>query len=89
MRTRWLSAVAVMLSLVGSAAWSEGAYRNFKAAIYVTVTSTRQLADPKTREQQYQRMAGQVRFDKVYLEVYRSGQFADESSLESIKKFFS
>jgi hypothetical protein len=89
MRTMWLSAVAVMLSLVGSAAWSEGAYRNFKAAIYVTVTSTRQLADPKTREQQYQRMAGQVRFDKVYLEVYRSGQFADESSLESIKKFFS
>ena len=67
---------------------AESAYRNFKAAIYITVNSTRQLADPKTREQQYQRIAGQVRFDKVYLETYRGGVFADEASLESIKKFF-
>jgi hypothetical protein len=67
---------------------AEGAYRNFKAAIYVTVHSTLQLADPKTREQQYERIAGQVRFDKVYLETYRGGVFADESSLEDIKKFF-
>jgi hypothetical protein len=88
MRAIWLSAVAVMLTMAGPAAWSEGAYRSFKAAIYVTVTATRQLADPKTREQQYQRIAGQLHFDKVYLEVYRSGQFADEASLESIKRFF-
>lgn len=67
---------------------AESAYRNFKAAIYITVNSTRQLADAKTREQQYQRLASQVRFDKVYLETYRGGQFADEASLESIKKFF-
>src|SRR5690348_12068598 len=80
---------AFVLSLMCAAATAaEGAYRNFKAAIYITVTSTRQLADPKTREQQYQRIAGQVRFDKVYLETYRGGVFADEASLESIKKFF-
>ncbi|HEY6924587.1 MAG TPA: hypothetical protein VI653_14035, partial [Steroidobacteraceae bacterium] len=34
------------------------------------------------------RIAAQVRFDKVYLETYRGGVFADEVSLESIKKFF-
>lgn len=81
--------LAAFFSLGGTMATAaESAYRNFKAAIYITVTSTRQLADPKTREQQYQRIAGQVRFDKVYLEAYRGGVFADEASLESVKKFF-
>jgi hypothetical protein len=80
---------AFVFSLMGATVTAaESAYRNFKAAIYITVTSTRQLADPKTREQQYQRIAAQVRFDKVYLETYRGGVFADEASLESIKKFF-
>lgn len=67
---------------------AQGAYRNFKAAIYITVGSTRQLADPRTLERQYARISSQLRFDKVYLEVYRDGQFADEASLERIKKFF-
>lgn len=89
MRTVWVSAVVVALSLAaGTRAWSEGAYQNFKTAIYVTVSATRQLADPKTREQQYRRIADQLRFDKVYVETYRSGVFADENSLEDIKKFF-
>lgn len=65
-----------------------GAYRNFKAAIYITVESTRELQDPRVREQQYERVASQVHFDKVYLEVYRGGQFADEASLEPIRRFF-
>jgi hypothetical protein len=80
---------ALVFSLMGATATAaQSAYQNFKAAIYITVNSTRQLADPKTRELQYQRLAGQVRFDKVYLETYRGGVFADETSLESIKKFF-
>jgi hypothetical protein len=64
------------------------AYENFAAAIYITVTSTRQLADAATLERQYARVSSQLRFDKVYLEVYRNGVFADDSSLERIKKFF-
>jgi len=67
---------------------AHGAYQNFRTAIYVTVGSTRQLADPGTLERQYARISSQLRFDKVYLEVYRDGQFADEASLERIKKFF-
>jgi hypothetical protein len=85
---RALVAAFVFSLMGGAAAAAESAYRNFKAAIYITVTSTRQLADAKTREQQYQRIASQVRFDKVYLETYRGGVFADEASLEGIKRFF-
>ncbi len=67
---------------------SKGAYRNFNAAIYIPENATRQLADPTVREQQYQRVAAQLRFDKVYLESFRGGQFADEASLDAIKKYF-
>ena len=67
---------------------AHGAYRNFTAAVYIPVAATRELADPQTLERQYSRIAGQLHFDKVYLEVYRNGQFADEASLARIKKFF-
>jgi hypothetical protein len=85
----------VLCALVGAAWWAtctvavaEGAYHNFKAAIYITVGSTRELANPRTLSEQYSRIASQLRFDKVYLETYRNGQFAEEASLETIKKFF-
>ena len=82
-------AAAFVFNLAGTgASAAESAYRNFKAAIYITVNSTRQLADPQTREQQYQRISSQVRYDKVYLETYRGGVFADEASLDNIKAFF-
>jgi len=83
-----LLAAFVFSLAVGVASAADNAYKNFKAAIYVTVNSTRQLADAKTRQQQYQRIASQVRFDKVYLETYRGGVFADEASLDGIKAFF-
>jgi len=65
-----------------------GAYRNFRVAIYIPVYSTRRLADARTLELQFARISSQLRFDKVYLEVYRNGVFADEASLEPIKRFF-
>src|ERR1700736_1545407 len=85
----------LLCALVGAALWAtsavaadEGAYHNFKAAIYITVGTTRGLANPRTLSEQYSRIASQLRFDKVYLETYRNGQFAEEASLETIKKFF-
>jgi hypothetical protein len=77
------------LCATAAVAAAEGAYHNFKAAIYITVGTTRQLANPQTLQEQYSRITGQLRFDKVYLETYRNGQFADEKSVEAIKKFFS
>jgi hypothetical protein len=88
MRTVLISAVGVFFGAMSSAALAEGAYQNFKAAIYVPISAVRQLQDPKVREQQYQRIAQQLRFDKVYLETYRGGQFADDASLEALTQFF-
>ena len=88
---RWYLALASALAVASAvlpAAAPHGAYKHFAVAIYITVTSTRQLADPQTLERQYARVSSQLKFDKVYLEVYRDGQFADEASLAKIKKFF-
>jgi hypothetical protein len=87
-RQSWLCAGALLLTLMSAVGLAQGAYKSFKSAIYVTVESTRKLGDAQIRAAQYRRIAGQLRFDKVYLEVYRSGQFADEATLEATKKFF-
>ncbi|HJT23490.1 MAG TPA: hypothetical protein VJ873_02885, partial [bacterium] len=65
-----------------------GHYKNFKTAIYVTVYSTEKFSDPALLEKEFNRVMGQVKFDKIYLEVYRDSNFCDESTLDAIKKFF-
>ena len=88
MRAVLMSAVALVVGFLANQASADDAYQSFKTAIYVTVHSTREMADPKVRDEQYRRVSGQLRFDKVYIETFRSGVFADESTLEGIKKFF-
>jgi hypothetical protein len=88
-RRIWASALAaILLIAVGGRSVADGAYRNFRAAIYVSINSTRAFEEPGVLAQQYSRVAGQLRFDKVYIETYRSGVFADEASLERTKQFF-
>ncbi len=66
----------------------ENHYKNFKTAIYIVVNATRSFSDLKRLQREFDRTMAQVKFDKVYLEVYRDKQFADESKLDGIKKFF-
>ena len=63
-------------------------YKNFSVAVYIPVTSTRELANPSTLRSQFQRIWSQVHFNKVYLEVYRDQVFADPSTLDRIAAFF-
>lgn len=80
-----LPVVAVLL--FGSAA-SAGQYKNFNVAIYIAARTTQQLADPKTRDQQFERVWSQVKFDKVYIETYRDSVFVDDAAIEQVKAFF-
>lgn len=63
-------------------------YKNFSVAVYIPVTSTRQLANPHTLRRQFRRIWSQVHFNKVYLEVYRDGVFANPATLDRIAAFF-
>ncbi len=89
MRLLALAAAALALGAdMAGAAPAQQPYRSFGVAIYIPVASTRQLADPKVLQQQFERIWSQVHFNKVYLEDYRSGVFADPASLDRIARFF-
>jgi hypothetical protein len=76
------------LSAAPVAAAAQPAYRNFRAAIYITVGDTKKLADPSTFERQFARVSSQLHFDKVYIEAYRDRQFASDADLETVKREF-
>ncbi|HEY1725109.1 MAG TPA: hypothetical protein VGF89_06785 [Steroidobacteraceae bacterium] len=84
----WLLTLALAPAHAPAAATAAQHYRNFRVAIYVVVNSTRSLADPATREREYQRISSQLHFDKIYLEVYRSHQFASDAQIEAVKAYF-
>lgn len=76
-----------LIFLAGAA--DAGHYKNFDVAVYIVAsTAQQQLSDPRALQQQYERAASQLKFDKVYLETYRDGRFVDEKTLVGIKKFF-
>jgi hypothetical protein len=65
-----------------------GQYKNFSVAVYIPVNVTRSFADPKRLQADWDRLSAQIKIDKVYLEEYRNHEWADEATLEPIKKFF-
>jgi len=65
-----------------------GQYKNFRVAVYCVVDATQRFADEKVLKTEFDRVMARVKFDKVYLEVYRDRRFADEATLDKIKKFF-
>jgi len=54
----------------------------------VVVDAAQGFADPKRLEEEYERASRQLKFDKIYLEVYRNRQFADDATIAAVKKFF-
>src|SRR3954466_2715669 len=83
-----LFALAFPQHLAAQPAQQRGAYRNFKAAIYITVGDTKRLADPATFEREFARVSSQLKFDKVYIEAYRSREFATAAELDTVKPEF-
>jgi hypothetical protein len=88
--SRCVIAAACVMLAAGSAlaAPPQRPFSNFSVAVYIPVESTRQLADPAVLERQFARIWSQVHFNKVYLEDYRGGVFADPAALGRIADFF-
>jgi hypothetical protein len=85
---RIIGMLAAMLVFGVPAQAHAAAYKNFRAAIYVTVGDTKRLADPATFERQFTRVSSQLKFDKVYIEAYRDRVFATDAELETVKHEF-
>jgi hypothetical protein len=70
------------------AAVRAGQYTNFDVSIYIPVSVVRNLDNPETLSNQWQRISRQLKVDKVYIEVQRDRNVASDETLERVKKFF-
>lgn len=86
-QTATSAAPALDAKTTPTAGAAAGHYKNFRVAIYITVTSTKALSDPATAAREYERAFRQTHFDKVYLEAYRDGIFATDAEIDSAKHF--
>ncbi len=74
--------------LISSAVSKAGQYTNFGVSIYIPVSVVRNLDDPETLSNQWNRISRQLKVDKVYIEVQRDRNVASDEMLERVKKFF-
>ena len=88
MRPQRIVALFLCLVCVFAAPVEGAAYKNFRAAIYITVGDTKRLADPATFSRDFARVSSQLKFDKVYIEAYRDRLFATDAELDTVKREF-
>jgi hypothetical protein len=67
---------------------SAGNYTNFDVAIYIPVGVVQSFSDPQKLADDWAHIGRQLKVDKVYIEVQRNRQVADDALLEQVKKFF-
>ena len=87
-----IALVAVgMFHCGGPAAYAQTAnhYRNFNSAIYVAIDDMRRMAaDPKFMQDSFDVVHAHIKFNKVWLETYRSDQEIGEADVRKVKQFF-
>lgn len=76
--------VAVLAALNCAA----GLYTNFDVAIYIPVGVVKSFAEPGKLPGDWDRIHRQLKVDKVYIEVQRNRELADDALLENVKRFF-
>jgi hypothetical protein len=85
---RTIMVLAALFAVAFPAVAEAAAYKNFRAAIYITVADTKRLADAATFNRDFARVSSQLNFDKVYIEAYRNHLFATDAELDTVKREF-
>jgi hypothetical protein len=80
--------LSALCALPAAPAAHAGQYTNFDVSIYIPVSVVRNLDDPATLSNQWDRLSRQLKVDKVYLEVQRDRTLAGDATLEREKQFF-
>ena len=83
-----LSVLIPALALLFPTITRAGNYTNFDVAIYIPVGVVQRFADAETLTNDWNRIHRQLKVDKVYIEVQRNRNLADDALLERVKKFF-
>ena len=85
------AALGMALACGSPAAYAQvaGHYQNFHSAIYVAIDDMRRMAaDPKFTQESFDLVHASIKFDKVWLETYRSNEEIGESDVRKVKQFF-
>lgn len=83
--------VGVTFACANSAAFAQTTehYKNFNSAIYVPIDDMRRMAaDPKFMQESFDLIHAYVKFNKVWLETYRSNEEISEANVRKVKAFF-
>lgn len=72
----------------GLMAQQPGTYKNFTVAVYARAYEVREMADLKKLETTWNKITGQLKVGKIYLETHRDKIIVDEKTLAAAKKFF-
>jgi hypothetical protein len=76
------------VSLVFPSVSKAGQYTNFDVSIYIPVGVVQSFENPQKLADDWARISRQLKVDKVYVEVQRNRQEANDQLLEQVKKFF-
>jgi hypothetical protein len=84
---------AAGLALTGAGGAARAAapehYQNFNSAIFIAIDEMRRMAaDPKFMQDSFDLIHSSIKFDKVWLETYRTNQEIGEADVRKVKAFF-
>jgi hypothetical protein len=85
------AAPGIALAGAGAAAGAAAPehYQNFNSAIFIAIDEMRRMAaDPKFMQDSYDLIHSSIKFDKVWLETYRTNQEISEADVRKVKQFF-
>jgi hypothetical protein len=86
-----VAAAGLALAGAGTAARAAAPerYQNFNSAIYVAIDEMRRMAaDPKFMQDSFDLIHSSIKFNKVWLETYRTNQEISEADVRKVKQFF-
>jgi hypothetical protein len=84
----WRNLLLATLALCGTASARAGSYTNFTVAVYIPINIVQNLGDPRKLQADWDCISGQLKVDKVYIEVQRDRRLLDEQVAERVKMFF-
>jgi hypothetical protein len=83
-----LCSIVLAASIVAPAFCGAGQYTNFDVAIYIPVNVVQSFSNPEKLSNEWHRISGQLKVDKVYIEVQRDRRLAGDDLLDQVKRFF-
>jgi hypothetical protein len=85
------AAAGIVLAGAGAAARAAAPehYQNFNSAIFIAIDEMRKMAaDPNFMQDTFDLIHSSIKFNKVWLETYRTNQEIPEADVRKVKQFF-